>query len=171
MLLKLVCIHIGNRSCDNIANYFLPKMYFCGCLTLNEIYILLTPLIICSISGSLINTSTWSKKKSAVVNLIILSTWKVLPFTENLRMKFLTGFKGHKLSFSNNDSILLQYPLEHKIINKLFIFLLSIKELENKVTFFHFSCSRRMLSSTYLLFESIKLYLTETNFRMTSPSG
>ena len=43
------------------------------------------------------------------------------------------------------------------------------KELENKVTFFHLSCSQRMLSSTYLLFENIKFCITETNFRMASP--
>ena len=52
-------IHIENRSCNYLTNSFaIPEMYVCRCLTLNEMQIALTSLIIGSIMGNPINKST-----------------------------------------------------------------------------------------------------------------
>ena len=73
-----VCIHIGNSS-GHIGQTHLRFPKFGGCLTLNEMYIKFTSLIICLINDNLTkmpSTPPPEGKKTVlyIAHLIILST-------------------------------------------------------------------------------------------------
>ena len=76
----------------------------CECLTLNEMHIELTSLIICLINNNLMDTFTWSKRTVLyIVNLICVHQQK-LSLIENLRTKYLTCLK-HQI----NKTVVLMF--------------------------------------------------------------